>query len=318
MKTKKLIILLGNTNDQKAVLSHISKLRCEITVQLFNEHKDCEILPTGGYGRRFNSTISPHFKYLKSYLLDLKIPESKILLGIDSKGTFQDLLMARSLIKKKNDSKIIINEVFIVTSEYHKERVKFICNKIFNNFEYNVVTEKDYPNTKISNETYSMIQKEAKIEKKKKMAEINNWVDIPLDSDSFPQIIYDNASSEHKHYDTISIALITAIIIIGSTPLSFDNNLKVLLISSILNVVIFLMYLRAAKFAKRARRVMVFLELSYEKQGFSVDYDRNKLEPWRLFQVKTWDLKHLASLIFIISLIPLFLELYLTIISYFR
>lgn len=309
MSTKNIIILLGNTNNESGLLSHISKLRCEIAVQLFNKNSDCIILPTGGFGNSFNKTNSPHYSYLKKYLTDLNIPEDKILEGVDSKGTSQDLLMARRLLNRmiKTNTNTNLNKVFLVTSEYHKERVVFISNKILNNFDYIVVTEKDFPNITISNEAYSQIQTETKIEKKKMRLELENWVDIPFDLEDFPQAIYDNASAEHKHYDTISIALISAIIIIGSATISFDNNFKLLLISSLLNLVIFSMYLRAAKIARLARRVMVFLELSYERQGFSLNYQR-KVEPWKLLHPKTMGFRNFAFLIFIFSLIPIFLR----------
>jgi len=309
MSTKNIIILLGNTNDDSGLLSHISRLRCKIAVQLFNKNNDCIILPTGGFGSSFNKTNSPHYSYLKKRLTDLNIPEDKILKGIDSKGTFQDLLMARGLLNRMIKTNINLNKVFLVTSEYHKERVAFISNKILNNFDYIVVTEKDFSNITISNEAYSQIQIETKIEKEKMRSELENWVDIPFDLEDFPQAIYDNASAEHKHYDTISIALISAIIVIGGATITFNNNFKLLLISSLLNFVIFSMYLRAAKIARLARRVMIFLELSYERQGFSLNYQR-KAEHWKFFRFSTWGFKQFASLIFIFSLIPIFFAIY--------
>lgn len=299
MAHRTLIILLGNTNDSFGKLSVISNFRCEIAFQKFKQEQDCRIIPTGGFGLEFNNTVLPHHSYLKKQLISLGVPEEKILDGTDTRGTYQDLLVVRRVLKNDFD------KIFVVTLNYHRQRVEFICNKIFTN--YKVITEDEFPQIKLSNETLVLIEKEEKIEVKKIEMERQGWIDIPLDETEFPVELYENAGQEHKHYDTISIALVSGILIITSAPMTVSStqtqNFLMLLITSLINFILLLMYFRAAKSAKVARRTMIFLELAYGKPGFSANHDKKII--FKLYKIRTWGFREFAYLIFFISLLPL-------------
>ena len=118
-----LIIILGNTNTNKGKLSSIAKERLDLGVKTFNKCPRYKILLTGGFGDHFNMTRKPHANYSKEYLLKKGLHEKDFIKYISSGNTVEDALLSKDVLESLNPNKIIV-----ITSDFHKDRVKFIFN----------------------------------------------------------------------------------------------------------------------------------------------------------------------------------------------
>lgn len=122
----KYIIVLGSTNDDKGIISDIGRQRLDKGVEIFKLNKDYRLILTGGFGNHFNTTNRPYSSYAKEYLIDKGIPEASIMELVLSKDTIEDAKLTYSLLRD-----IKISHIFLITSDFHMNRVKFIFNKIF-------------------------------------------------------------------------------------------------------------------------------------------------------------------------------------------
>jgi len=118
-----LIIILGNTNSKKGKLSSIAKERLDLGYKTFLKKKTYKILLTGGFGDHFNKAKSPHAHYAKQYLIKKGLPRSCFVKFAMSSNTVEDALFSEELIERYEPDKLIV-----ITSDFHKARVKFIFN----------------------------------------------------------------------------------------------------------------------------------------------------------------------------------------------
>ena len=124
-----LIIVLGSPNDDTGKLLANAKSRCEKayeTYQQLSVKGSCAVLATGGFGEHFNRTKTAHAEYTKQYMIDLGIPEDVFLDGIMSSHSVEDAIFSSRIIKQYN-----IKKCFVVTSDYHVARVKFIFEYVY-------------------------------------------------------------------------------------------------------------------------------------------------------------------------------------------
>ncbi|MEJ5091165.1 hypothetical protein GEO21_14085 [Sphingobacterium faecium] len=70
---KKVILVLGATNDESGNLSQIATDRLNCVFELCSYNDSCQILCSGGFGG-FNPTDLPHATYSKAYLVSKGIP----------------------------------------------------------------------------------------------------------------------------------------------------------------------------------------------------------------------------------------------------
>ena len=145
-KMKKLVLVLGAPNDDKGNLSNIAldRLNCAYDFYQFND--DVNILCTGGFGNRFNTTDKPHAHYAHSFLMDKSIPQSNLAEYILSSNTVDDFRKSKDLILSLNPSLLII-----ITSDFHMKRAKLLHNILLN-----------YPNTLFIPAKSSLSEKELK------------------------------------------------------------------------------------------------------------------------------------------------------------
>ena len=120
------ILILGSPNDKEGNLSLIAKTRLMQGAKELSLHPGFKILLTGGFGKHFNDTNLPHWKYAKDFLIkELAVsPDSFLEECIESANSVEDVEKARPIFQKYNFDKIIL-----VTSEFHLNRVKYIIEK---------------------------------------------------------------------------------------------------------------------------------------------------------------------------------------------
>ena len=120
------ILILGSPNDKEGNLSLIAKTRLMQGAKELSLHPGFKILLTGGFGKHFNDTNLPHWKYAKDFLINELSVSPDSLLGetIESANSVEDIEIARPIFQKYNFDKIIL-----VTSEFHRQRVEYIIEK---------------------------------------------------------------------------------------------------------------------------------------------------------------------------------------------
>ena len=122
------IVVLGSPNFPDGTLGPIAIDRLNGCLALFDPQKH-KILCTGGFGSHFNISPTAHAIYLKQYLIDKGVPSTAFLPVALSSNTVEDAVMAKSIL---ND--YTFENLKIITSEYHLERVKFIFKEILKDF----------------------------------------------------------------------------------------------------------------------------------------------------------------------------------------
>ena len=260
VEPKSLLILLGHKNDSCGPLSQSAKSRCDRAIEILISDQNLDVLPTGTYGD-FNPTATAHGVYLRNYLIEMGISPTRILPHTNSTNTIEDALCAR---------KIIIDDAYeaiiVVTSRFHMPRTQFIFGKVFSDktVRFESAISEDITQTE-----------ESKL--KKTMAE---WVETPLyNKQRFPQAIYDAASSEQKHYDTISMAIVTALFVAFVYPHADADyasmwTLLAILLSGVIVLILVVIYELTAQTARTARRVMTWIEVGFGCYGFSTSHPR--------------------------------------------
>lgn len=134
-KIDNLIIVLGSPNDDDGVLLDIAKSRCDKAYKTYLQlciqddfAGDCAVLPTGGIGEHFNRTNTAHADYIKQYMIELGVPEDVFLEAALSNHTVEDAVLSYRVLKE-----YLVAKCYVVTSDYHVERVKFIFDYVYDN-----------------------------------------------------------------------------------------------------------------------------------------------------------------------------------------
>lgn len=269
-----ILVLLGNKNDAKGNLSRIAKSRCDLAVQLLQEDEDLLVLPTGTFGLHFNLAERAHGVYLANYLIAKGISPDRILPYTNSSNTLEDALCARRRVIDLHATRTLV-----VTSDFHMRRVQYIFEQVFQGLKI----EFHEARSPLSASELKILEN-AETKRLKKLQ--TEWVSTPLyTGQEFPVQIYTNADREQKHYDSISLAIVTGIIIIFAYMYKFLSGIDITLLSLALRVsycifpifftlILFLMYERSADTARTARRIMRSIELSFGQLGFSSIYPR--------------------------------------------
>lgn len=288
-----LLVLMGHENDGAGKLSPIAEDRCKHAAALVKADPQAKILPTGALGD-FNKSPTPHGVLLANYLEGLGVPPNRILRNTNTASTVQDVLEAIAFVKRACG----LRTVTVITSEFHVERVKLLCQALRDKKEpawktrwltrllapllslYRRFTCKDDPEWIFDPVSHSFAHKKeiseemAKIESVRRALGSNFEPGKPLGS------IYDNASIEHKHYDSVSLAILTGVVVAFSFPLLMLQRLmdRPLLVVGVIGAFVVLirigldMYRRVADLAHLARKRMVEIELATECAGFSTMY----------------------------------------------
>ncbi|MBC9795717.1 YdcF family protein [Sinomicrobium weinanense] len=122
---KNLILLLGAPNDEKGNLSPIAIDRSKCAYNLYVNNNNMSFLCTGGFGEHFNKTNKPHAHYAKEFLIRMGVKENEFLPFVLSENTYEDFTKSKKMIEE-----IAPDVLFIVSSDFHMERVRLIHDKI--------------------------------------------------------------------------------------------------------------------------------------------------------------------------------------------
>jgi hypothetical protein len=273
MTNKSLILLFGHENTSTG-LSAVASSRCDTAIELLLRTPNSVILPTGTFGKFNKGGERPHASYLADYLLGKGVLDAQILPGTDSTNTFEDCLCARKVILDGGFS-----DVHVVTSDYHAPRVKVILGNVFRDIKF-VAHEAPTP---------SECEAEERCKERKSRKQLApNWITPPLykvDA-KFPEKIYDAAANDQRHYDTISLAVVTAIVVVSAFPFFSDSETfsgkweaAVFFAAAFVIFALFTIYERAALTARTARRMLRVIEIGFGEYGFSANYDSKRLFP---------------------------------------
>ena len=129
LNKKKCIIVLGSPNDRQGNLSPIALSRLKVAKDLYQAERSL-VLCTGGFGPNFNVSKYPHALYAKRFLLANGVVPVDLLASVLSANTVEDAILSLKQLYNMN-----VENVTVVTSDYHIPRVKFIFNRIFENYQ---------------------------------------------------------------------------------------------------------------------------------------------------------------------------------------
>lgn len=118
---KKIIILLGASNDEKGRLSKMSLDRIECAYSIYSNNSNTKFLCTGGFGEHFNTTDIPHAKYLEQQLLSKGVSSDDFLPIIISSNTKEDIYALNNVIDYASTDLLVI-----ITSDFHIKRVQML------------------------------------------------------------------------------------------------------------------------------------------------------------------------------------------------
>lgn len=124
------IIILAGGITKKGTLSENSKKRIKKAYNLFKKNPQSNILACGKYSFLYPKKNAPQkteAEAIKEQLVKLGIPGNKIFTEKKSKDTIGNAYYAKKLYFIPRKEK----EGWVVTSDFHLERTKFIFEKIF-------------------------------------------------------------------------------------------------------------------------------------------------------------------------------------------
>jgi uncharacterized SAM-binding protein YcdF (DUF218 family) len=119
-----IIIVLGSPNDERGALLSIALERCSKALVEYRELPDYAVLPTGGWGKHFNTTDRPHAYYVKQELMARGIPDSAFLPCVESSNTMEDAALARPILERYPGADLIV-----VTSDFHAVRAQYLFKR---------------------------------------------------------------------------------------------------------------------------------------------------------------------------------------------
>jgi hypothetical protein len=260
--------------------------RCAKAAELARQYPDSLILPTGSFGKHFNTSDRPHGELLREHLTkNLKILPCQVLPHTNTSNTLEDVGAVRKLAVDRGTKTLAL-----VTSSFHMPRVQYISRRMLpeRNLQFYASDAADAHQDEMHGER-------KKLEDLKK-----NWIDVPLyealpGRSGFPVSVYQNASREQKHYDFVQYLLITGMFLSFAFPLTLEGSRIGLgrwefvssLLSAVFVALFFALYWRAARFARHARQIMARIENDYAQPGFSLNYGRQPTG-WLGFRPVVW------------------------------
>lgn len=118
--------MLGAQNNIHGQLSAMALGRVKKALEVFNINKGYKLILTGDKGWNFNRTNKSHFTYSSQFLTDNGISKDDIFSTIPSRNTVEDIILTKVVLERNQ-----IRKIKIITSDFHMQRVKLICNRIF-------------------------------------------------------------------------------------------------------------------------------------------------------------------------------------------
>ena len=122
------IIVLGNKLLPNGDLSQILINRLDKTYELYNAGKYDYIIVSGG---KIDNSKYTEASQMKQYLIGLKIPTNKIIKEERSRDTIENAVECQKIIDNLD-----VQEITVITSDFHLERVKHVFNDFFQHVKY--------------------------------------------------------------------------------------------------------------------------------------------------------------------------------------
>jgi len=273
----RLLAVLGHTNSEDGTLSSTARLRCVAAAVYLQKTETAFLLTTGAYGDNFNRSPIPHGALLLQEITKQAgpMPGVAILGHTPTAFTEEDIYHARRAY-----SDHACDAVTFVTSQFHGARVTEIAKLVFRDCRVEIVLAQDGPEITDADRKDEIVR----------IARFRrSWVDLPLYSNgaAFPDHIYDNAMDQHKHSDSVSLAIVTGALVFSGYPHTKINYAEAgidaaafLAICGLVGLGLLALYLRFAAFAFIARLVLRGLELGWSQPGFSYNHDRFYCSRW--------------------------------------
>jgi hypothetical protein len=263
----RLLVILGHEHDSNGKLSEDAEARCERAAELAHSYtEDYLILPTGGFGDYFNQGDSPHGRLVRDCLVSQGFDLSNFLPATASAGTVEDAWHTLRYVRQNR----FTGNMDVVSSDFHMSRVRFIFSRTFPDLDisyYSANSKRDDTD----------LQKKERYEERRLREISRDWVDVArFDLDHFPESAIANLGDEVRHYDNLSLACVTAIVVAftfsvtGSLP-TFGleiPNVSFLICAGLVGILYYL-YLRFSATAGSARRVLKATEALYGSPGIS-------------------------------------------------
>lgn len=125
-KFNNIYLILGSLNYKTGELNDLAQNRLDKLLKLIENEKNFGIICTGGFGDNFNNTDIPHGNYLFEYLKDKGVNRKHFIEVAMSRHTVDDAVTSKKIIEK-----LEFDEIKIITSDFHKERVELIFERVF-------------------------------------------------------------------------------------------------------------------------------------------------------------------------------------------
>jgi len=279
----RLVVVLGNENDEEEELSEAAKERCDRAIAKIkdlreNSSETLALVVTGGFGE-FNRSDTPHARLLRSRILEGLCGNSSQGAGLDpvhvvvSAGTHQDAIGVRSLLDELGARP----KIDVITSDFHEKRAKAVFSFFFPDC---CVKVHPVPHNAITVEEQGTDKEKQKLEEKKRLEDeesrkLQDFHRLRVDvfnarrSDASD---LDRLHSELKHYDNLSyFTLVAAFLVVAFAYRVFEGQsssekawsfdaLRVLSLFAV-SAVLLLLYSRFASTASSARNSLK--ELSF-------------------------------------------------------
>ena len=290
-----LIVLFGQENEPNGGLRAPAAARAAKAAEVFKElapGNETVVLPTGAFGKHFNTSDLPHFHYLTEELISRGVPPENILPGVAGSHTIQDATEAWYRFKSGGHHRLVA-----VTSDYHAARVAFILGRLSANDDAQIeVIPAATP--------ASYTGKDKDLEERKLAALRKDWVDvIPRTSKVAPErfvAAYDNAARELHYHNTLSFVVIAALLAVNAFAfLIVPGNsgwvlFLFLLLLAIVDGLLWLLFYRLNGAAHTALRVVNRMEIEHRIPGFVSNWQMANTQ-WFRSPPWMWSLREIVT-----------------------
>lgn len=116
------IVVFGAPNDDSGRLSEIALSRCRLALDFYRSYQR-PLLPTGGWGRHFNTAPRPHHEYMTAWFANHGVRADHLLAGLDSGNTFDDVVLTAEVLRGLGAAGLV------VTSDFHVDRASLLFER---------------------------------------------------------------------------------------------------------------------------------------------------------------------------------------------
>jgi len=136
-KKRTLILQLGSTNDTEGRPDADAVARAARVKTLHDEAvlagRRVMVMASGGADPAFafNPTSRPHWSFVSDLLVTIGIPEVSLRPGLPALHTVHEVLMCREHVEELATAGVGVDEVVVVTSDYHAARARHLFSVAF-------------------------------------------------------------------------------------------------------------------------------------------------------------------------------------------